>query len=142
MQGKDNWRKGTEDAEVEGRSGGKGTEDADVEGGSGGKGTEDADVEGRSGGKGTEDADVEGRSGREARRPREVMVEDMREEITLYIKGLNENQASRESSDVADLWYPRSPGVFLELTAVKLGLRKSARATPPLVSGVRGAILV
>ena len=106
------------------------------------KGTEDADVEGRSGGKGTEDADVEGRSGREARRPREVMVEDMREEITLYIKGLNENQASRESSDVADLWYPRSPGVFLELTAVKLGLRKSARATPPLVSGVRGAILV
>lgn len=58
------------------------------------------------GGKGAEDVGVEGRSGREARRPCEVMGEDLREEMTLYIKGLNENQASRESSDVPDLWYP------------------------------------
>ena len=77
-----------------------------------------------SGGKGAEDVGVEARSGREARRPCEVVGEDMREEMTLYIKGLNENQASRGSSDVADLWCPRSPGVFFKLTAIKVALCK------------------
>ena len=94
------------------------------------------------GGKGPEDVDVEGRSGREARRPCEVMGEDMREEITLCIKGLNEKQASGELSDVADLWYPRSPVVFFKLTAFKVGLCKSACVTPPLASRVSGAIVV
>ena len=81
------------------------------------------------GGQGTEDADVEGRSGREARRPCEVTGEDSRGEITLHIRGLNESQASRGSSDAAGLWYPHSPAVFSKRTAPRLA-RKSACVTP------------